>query len=104
MKTPSEFLEVVQLRRFVPSAFKVGQAYMIFDNEKKIFGQYPTIYLGLTNLSNCMDFFAVTLKEQKRGESNTKNIGPDHVLIDIEDTDRFTIVPMGIIEEGNNNE
>ena len=51
-----------------------------------------------------MDFFAVTQKEQKRGESNTKNIGPDHVLIDIEDTDRFTIVPMGIIEEGNNNE
>ena len=96
MKTPSEFLEVVQLRRFVPSAFKVGQAYMIFDNEKRIFSQYPAIYLGLTNLSNCMDFFAVTQKGTE--------IGPDHVLIDIEDTDRFTIVPMGIIEEGNNNE
>ena len=24
MKTPSELVEVVQLRRFVPSAFKIG--------------------------------------------------------------------------------
>lgn len=96
MKTPSEFLEVVQLRRFVPSAFKIGQAYMIFDNEKRVFSQYPAIYLGLTNLSNHMDFFAVTQKGTE--------IGPGHITIDIEDTDRFTIVPMGIIEEGYNNE
>ncbi len=96
MKTPSEFLEVVQLRRFVPSAFKIGQAYMIIDNEKRIFSQYPAIYLGLTNLSNRMDFFAVV---QKGAE-----IGPDHVIIDFEDTDRFTIVPMGIREENDENE
>ena len=96
MKTPSEFLEVVQLRRFVPSAFKVGQAYMIFDNEKKIFGQYPTIYLGLTKLSNRMDFFVVA----RVGD----NMVPDHITIDIEDTDRFTIVPMGIREENEDNE
>lgn len=96
MKTPSELLEVVQLRRFVPSAFKVGQAYMIFDNEKKIFGQYPTIYLGLTKLSNRMDFFVVA----RVGD----NMVPDHITIDIEDTDRFTIVPMGIREENDDNE
>lgn len=96
MKTPSEFLEVVQLRRFVPSAFKIGQAYMIFDNEKKIFSQYPTIYLGLTKLSNRMDFFVVA----RVGD----NMVPDHITIDIEDTDRFTIVPMGIREENDDNE
>ena len=96
MKTPSEFLEVVQLRRFVPSAFKVGQAYMIFDNEKTIFSQYPAIYLGLSSLSNRMDFFAVAQKGTE--------IGPDHVLIDINATDRFTIVPMGIREENDDNE
>ena len=86
----------MQLRRFVPSAFKIGQAYMIIDNEKRIFSQYPAIYLGLTNLSNRMDFFAVV---QKGAE-----IGPDHVIIDFEDTDRFTIVPMGIKEENDDNE
>lgn len=96
MKTPSEFLEVVQLRRFVPSAFKIGQAYMIIDNEKRIFSQYPAIYLGLTNLSNRMDFFVVA----RVGD----NMAQDHITIDIEDTDRFTIVPMGIIKEGNDNE
>ena len=96
MKTPSEFLEIVQLRRFVPSAFKIGQAYMIFDNEKKIFGQYPTIYLGLTKLSNRMDFFVVA----RVGD----NMVQDHITIDIEDTDRFTIVPMGIREENDDNE
>ena len=96
MKTPSEFLEVVQLRRFVPSAFKIGQAYMIFDNEKKIFSQYPTIYLGLTKLSNRMDFFVVA----RVGD----NMVPDHITIDIEDTDRFTIVPMEIREENDGNE
>lgn len=96
MKTPSEFLEVVQLRRFVPSAFKIGQAYMIFDNEKKIFSQYPTIYLGLTKLSNRMDFFVVA----RVGD----DMVPDHITIDIEDTDRFTIVPMGIREENDDNE
>jgi hypothetical protein len=96
MKTPSELLEVVQLRRFVPSAFKIGQAYMIFDNEKTIFSQYPAIYLGLSSLSNRMDFFAVAQKGTE--------IGPDHVLIDINATDRFTIVPMRISEENDDNE
>jgi hypothetical protein len=89
MNTPSEFLEMVTLRRFVPSAFKVGKAYMITDNDKRIFDSFPAIYLGETNLTSSLDFFGVTPDPHK-----PTDVGPRHIIISIEDTDRYTIVPM----------
>lgn len=89
MNTPAEFLEMVTVRRFVPSAFKIGHAYMITDNSKRIFDSFFAIYLGEANLTSSLDFFGVMPDPHK-----PTDIGPRHIIINVEETDRYTIVPM----------